>query len=181
MWVLNPSCHILYIYADAKGRKKTEHDPSPLLVSPSLPPLINTNNPPGTNISLKRLFLYGSACPGSLSPGLLANACTITYLTRWKERGTIRFIPELVHNLASALALRAPLVGTNIWYSTPTNERVTCALTWRDQPIAAEYHTFYFFIFIVKYCVLSLAPHWILHVNKIRHDKSDILSFHLIL
>ena len=28
---------------------------------------------------------------------------------RWKERGTIRFIPELVHNLASALALRAPL------------------------------------------------------------------------
>ena len=29
---------------------------------------------------------------------------------RWKERGTIRFIPELVHNLASALALRAPLV-----------------------------------------------------------------------
>ena len=27
----------------------------------------------------------------------------------WKERGTIRFIPELVHNLASALALRAPL------------------------------------------------------------------------
>ena len=26
-----------------------------------------------------------------------------------KERGTIRFIPELVHNLASALALRAPL------------------------------------------------------------------------
>ena len=34
----------------------------------------------------------------------VANACTITYLTRWKERGTIRFIPELVHNLASALA-----------------------------------------------------------------------------
>ena len=29
------------------------------------------------------------------------------YLTRWKERGTIRFILELVHNLASALALRA--------------------------------------------------------------------------
>ena len=36
--------------------------------------------------------------------------CTITYLTRWKEKGTIRFIPELVHNLASALALRAPLL-----------------------------------------------------------------------
>ena len=27
-----------------------------------------------------------------------------------EKRGTIRFIPELVHNLASALALRAPLV-----------------------------------------------------------------------
>ena len=39
----------------------------------------------------------------------LANACTITYLTGWKERDTIRFISELVHNLASALALRAPL------------------------------------------------------------------------
>ena len=60
-------------------------------------------------------FMVQQPCPGSLSPGLLANACTITYLTRWKERGTIRFIPELVHNLASALALRAPLlpvVGT---------------------------------------------------------------------
>ena len=55
-------------------------------------------------------FMVQQPCPGSLSPGLLANACTITYLTRWKERGTIRFIPELVHNLASALALRAPLV-----------------------------------------------------------------------
>ena len=54
-------------------------------------------------------FMVQQPCPGSLSPGLLANACTITYLTRWKERGTIRFIPELVHNLASALALRAPL------------------------------------------------------------------------
>ena len=55
-------------------------------------------------------FMVQQPCPGSLSPGLLVNACTITYLTRWKERGTIRFIPELVHNLASALALRAPLV-----------------------------------------------------------------------
>ena len=36
--------------------------------------------------------------------------CTITYLTRWKERGTIKFIPELVHNLAPALALRAPIM-----------------------------------------------------------------------
>ena len=56
-------------------------------------------------------LVAGRLCPGSLSPGLLANACTITYLTRWKERGTIRFIPELVHNLASALALRAPLAS----------------------------------------------------------------------
>ena len=53
--------------------------------------------------------MAGRLFPGSLSPGLLlAIACTITYLTRWKERGTIRFIPDLVHNLASALALRAP-------------------------------------------------------------------------
>ena len=36
--------------------------------------------------------------------------CTVTYLTRWKERGTIRFIPELVHNLASAFALRASMM-----------------------------------------------------------------------
>ena len=56
-------------------------------------------------------FMVQQPCPGSLSPGLLANACTITYLTRWKERSTIRFIPELVHNLASALALRAPLAS----------------------------------------------------------------------
>ena len=28
----------------------------------------------------------------------------------WKERGTMRFIPELVHNLASAFALRAPMM-----------------------------------------------------------------------
>ena len=56
-------------------------------------------------------LVAGRLFPGSLSPGLLlAIACTITYLTRWKERGTIRFIPELVHNLASALALRAPLI-----------------------------------------------------------------------
>ena len=39
--------------------------------------------------------------------------CTITHLTTWKERGTIIwFIPELVHNLASALALRAPMIST---------------------------------------------------------------------
>ena len=30
---------------------------------------------------------------------ILANVCTITYLTRWKERGTIMFIPELVGSL----------------------------------------------------------------------------------
>ena len=51
---------------------------------------------------------------GPLSPGLtLPMLCTITYLTRWKERGTMRFIPlwgtmRFMHNLASALALRAP-------------------------------------------------------------------------
>ena len=60
-------------------------------------------------------FMVQQPCPGSLSPGLLAKACTITYLTRWKERGTIRFIPELVHNLASALALRASLAS--VWAS----------------------------------------------------------------
>ena len=55
-------------------------------------------------------FMVQQPCPGSLSTGLLANACTITYLTRWKERGTIKLIPELVHNLASAPALRASLL-----------------------------------------------------------------------
>ena len=65
-------------------------------------------------------FMVRQPCPGSLSPGLLANACTITYLTRWKKRGTIRFIPELVHNLASALALRAPLRASNQWYVSRT-------------------------------------------------------------
>ena len=62
--------------------------------------------------SLKRLFLYGSAAlPWFLvSRNYLPMLCTITYLTRWKERGTIMFIPELVHNLASALALRASLL-----------------------------------------------------------------------
>ena len=39
--------------------------------------------------------------------------CTITYLTRGKERGTIRFIPELLHNRASALALRPPLLNNH--------------------------------------------------------------------
>ena len=62
-------------------------------------------------------FMVQQPCPGSLSPGLLVNACTITYLTRWKERGTIRFIPELVHNLASALTLRAPLL-LRIFFTT---------------------------------------------------------------
>ena len=47
--------------------------------------------------------------PWFLVSRTLPMLCTITYLTRWKERGTIMFIPELVHNLASALALRAPL------------------------------------------------------------------------
>ena len=48
---------------------------------------------------------------GSLFPGLtLPLFRTITYLTRWKERGTIRCISELVRNLASALALRAPMM-----------------------------------------------------------------------
>ena len=28
------------------------------------------------------IFMVQQPCPGSLSPGLLANACTITYLTR---------------------------------------------------------------------------------------------------
>ena len=37
----------------------------------------------------------------------MVNVCQT--LSKSKERGTIRFIPELVHNLASALALRAPL------------------------------------------------------------------------
>ena len=60
---------------------------------------------------LKRLFLYGSAAlPWFLvSRPYLPMLCTITYLPRWKEWGAIRFILELVHNLASALALRAPL------------------------------------------------------------------------
>ena len=40
----------------------------------------------------------------------LSILCTITYLTRCKERGTIRIIPELVHNLASAFALCAPMI-----------------------------------------------------------------------
>ena len=49
---------------------------------------------------------------GSLSPGLtLPMLCTITDLTRWKKRGTIRFAQKLVQNLASALALRAPRRG----------------------------------------------------------------------
>ena len=53
----------------------------------------------------------------------------ITYLTRWKERGTIRFIPELVHNLASALALRSPLPAQvshkrlRCWYPICHGER----------------------------------------------------------
>ena len=36
----------------------------------------------------------------------------------WKERGTIRFIPELVHNLASALAPRAPLLKAHLFNSS---------------------------------------------------------------
>ena len=47
--------------------------------------------------------------PWFLVSGLtLPMLCTIAYLIRCKERGTIRFTPELVHNLVSALALRAP-------------------------------------------------------------------------
>ena len=42
---------------------------------------------------------------GPLSPGL---TLPFTYLTRQKERGTMRFILELVHILSSALALCAP-------------------------------------------------------------------------
>ena len=61
-------------------------------------------------IAQTAVFIWFSS-PRSFCPGLaLPMLCTITYPTRWKERGTIRFIPELVHNLASALALRAPLL-----------------------------------------------------------------------
>ena len=76
--------------------------------------------------SLPLLWWLVAFFPGSLSPGLLlAIACTITYLTRWKERGTIRFIPELVHNLASALALRAPLATHNFKWVKITDSRLT--------------------------------------------------------
>ena len=79
-------------------------------------------------------LVAGRLFPGSLSPGLLlAIACTITYLTRWKERGTIRFIPELVHNLASALALRAPLVMLTICVLGRLLADVSrvCAIEWK--------------------------------------------------
>ena len=52
-------------------------------------------------------FFIGSA---ALVSCLLDLCCQVqSSLSTGVKRGTIRFIPELVHNLASALALRAPL------------------------------------------------------------------------
>ena len=53
--------------------------------------------------SLKRLFPYGSAALVPCLPDLLANAL-YNHLPYQVKRGTIMFIPELVHNLASALS-----------------------------------------------------------------------------
>ena len=64
--------------------------------------------------SLKRLFLYDSAALPWFLVSWTSCQCLYHHLPHQvKERGTIRFIPELVHNLASALALRAPLAS--IW------------------------------------------------------------------